>query len=127
MVSALEGFHCTHLACQMASAQLKTEWTCRHFIEPFLSIALTHNSCPALECHHSTLTATKMQHHVFPPVQREGSGDLMDFDILSVANQTDGCRSLSYLILSSTSLGPNPINRGKGLITKARILGHTVS
>ena len=30
----------------------------------------------------------------------------MSFRVLSAANQTDGCKSLSYLILLSTSLVP---------------------
>ena len=68
-----------------------------------------------INCHYDVTSC-------LPLVHREGSGDLMSFRVLSVANQTDGCKSLSYLILLSTSLVPKPNQQKKGLVTKARIL-----
>ena len=44
----------------------------------------------------------------------------MSIRVLSAANQTDGCKSLSYLILLSTSLVPKPNQQRKGIVTKAR-------
>ena len=46
----------------------------------------------------------------------------MSFHVLSAVNQTDGCKSLSYLILLSTSLMPKPNQQRKDLVKKARIL-----
>ena len=47
---------------------------------------------------------------------------VMSLGVLNAANQTDGCKSLSYLILLSTSLVSKPNQQRKGFVTKAGIL-----
>ena len=53
--------------------------------------------------------------YILLPVHSEGSGDL-GFCVLSAADQTDGCKLLSYLILLPISLVPKPM----GLVTKSQ-------
>ena len=110
-------------ACQMASAQLKTECTPRYFILRTILICCIRSQFLLLKHHNSTLIATMMWCPVLPPVHRDGSGDLIGFCVLSAANQPSGCKSLTYFILLSTSLMPKPNQwRYKGLMKKAKSL-----